>query len=113
MKEIRGHPHLIYLENTGYNCFLSSLAWFFIKDRATNPLDASSPEYRAFFSCLNLDGIQFGSPVTIDQMQNFVKNNKEKLDFCLNILAAEKDNIYAYEIGLGNKNGKMIQQLYY
>lgn len=108
IKEIRGNRHLVYLRNTGYNCFLSSVAWFFIKDEAANPLDASTHDYMTFFSKLNLDGIEFGSPLTIEQMKLFVKKNKEKLDCRVNILAAEKNDVYAYEIGIGNKDGKCI-----
>ena len=106
ISEIRGgKKYLLYLRNTGYNCFLSCIAWFFIKDQAKDPLDASSLDYLTFFSKLNLDGIDFGLPVTIDQIKKFVRNN-QNLDCLVNILAVEKNDIYAYETGIGKKNGQ-------
>lgn len=103
--EIRAHNHLVNIRNTGYNCFLAAVAWFFIKNDATNPLDGSSDDYKNFYNTLNLDGIKFGKPVTISQIKKFVKKNQAALDLRINILGAERDEIYAYDIGIGSKNG--------
>ena len=42
----------------------------------------------------------------------FVKNNKTILDCRVNILATENNNIYAYEIGIGSKDGKYAENSY-
>ena len=84
---------------------MSSLAWFYIKGYSSNPLDASHDDFKKFYSTLDLGAIVLGEPVTIEQIRRFVKDNKAILDCRLNILAAEQNDIYAYDIGIGSKKG--------
>ena len=51
------------------------MAWYFIKSKSRNPLDASNDDYKNFYETLDLDGIKFGKPVTISQIKTFVKND--------------------------------------
>lgn len=105
IKSIRSHQHLVQLENTGDNCFLASVAYHFIKDTCPTPLDASCDDYSKFYSTLNLEGITFNEPVDLSQMKAFVRQNPS-LDINLNILAMDKQTVYAYATGIGRSSAK-------
>ena len=93
------------LENTGDNCFLASVAYHFIKDTCPTPLDASCDDYSKFYSTLNLEGITFNESVDLSQMKAFVRQNPS-LDINLNILAMDKQTVYAYATGIGRSSAK-------
>lgn len=105
IKSIRSHQHLVQLENTGDNCFLASVAYHFIKDTCPTPLDASCDDYSKFYSTLNLQGITFNESVDLSQMKAFVRQNPS-LDINLNILAMDKQTVYAYATGIGRSSAK-------
>ena len=105
IKSIRSHQHLVQLENTGDNCFLASVAYHFIKDTCPTPLDASCDDYSKFYSTLNLEGITFNESVDLSQMKAFVRQNPS-LDINLNILAMDKQTVYAYATGIGRSSAK-------
>ena len=117
-KAISGRKHLINIENTEYNCFLTCLAFHYLKKQ--NPeikktlKNASHHHslYKKFIEGLNYNGTgifpPYNKPYGIKKMKKLLKNNKKMLgDLQVNIFGLLDSKIYAYEIGMGSKKSKL------
>ena len=122
-ESVVGKKHLVNVQNSKYNCFLTCLAFHWLQNKyPNNPMnDASEKEmfYDSFVSSLDFTntGIYkpYKKPVGIKQMKKLLKLNKELLgNLQVNIfglLSMDTQKIYAYEIGMGKRESENVLNL--
>ena len=120
---IDGKKHLINVQNSKYNCFLTCLVFNFLQRKYPSiPMkNASENEeyYDDFINSLNFTGTgiyqPYQKPVGIDQIKKVLKANKKLLkNIQINIFglfSPENQEIYAYETGLGKRESDNILNL--
>ena len=120
---IDGKKHLINIQNSKYNCFLTCLAFHCLQRKYPSiPMkNASENEeyYDNFINSLNFTntGIYppFQKPVGINQMKKLLKANKKLFEnLQINIfglLSTQNQKIYAYETGMGKRESDNILNL--
>jgi hypothetical protein len=118
---IDGKKHLINVQNSKYNCFLTCLAFHCLKNQKIYSSDASENEgyYDDFINSLNFTntGIYppYQKPVGINQMKKLLKANKKLLEnLQINIfglLSTKNQEIYACETGMGKRESDNILNL--
>ena len=104
VQDIRGRKHLVNVKNSKYSCFLSSLAFHYVRKKDATKYSA---EYDKFISGLNLKktGIDPYKPITLRQIKMLLQQNKKYLDrLQVNILGFKSDEIYKYEVNIGSRN---------
>ena len=118
-KTVSGRKHLINVENSEYNCFLTCLAFHYL--RKQNPelkktLKNASQHpllYKNFIENLDYAGSgifpPYNKPIGIKKMKKVLKQNKKLLgNLQINIFGLLESKIYAFEIGMGAKASKYL-----
>ena len=111
---IPGKKHLTNIENSKWNCFLTCLAYHFLKRKYPNNATAlqnvsgNEISYGNFLKQLNYTNTGIESslkkPVKIMQMKTLLKNNKKILDgLQLNIFGWLDGKIYAFELEMNSR----------
>ena len=125
---VDGKKHLINVQNSKYNCFLSCLAFHFMQKKypstkfSLNMMkDASETEryYDGFINSLNFEGTgiypPYQKPVKAVQIKKLLKANEKLLENIqvniFGLLSTEKQVIYAYETGLGKRESENVLNL--
>ena len=118
---IYGKKHLINVQNSKYNCFLTALAFHCLQHQKIHGTDASENEeyYDNIINSLNFvdTGIYppYQNPVGIHQIKKLLKANKKLLgDLQINIFglfSTENQEIYAYETGIGKRETDNVLNL--